>query len=149
MRGRISIARRTERCWCVAGRQVNSMLERRRLAEPWRPANPILALDNSIDRRYHSRMIRSFKTKDAEAIWLGNQIKRYPKEIQNTARRKLRMMNNASRLSDLLIPPGNRLEPLKGNRKGQYSIRVNDQIRICFVWKDGDCNEVEIVDYHS
>ena len=94
-------------------------------------------------------MIRSFKTKDAEAIWLGNQIKRYPKEIQNTARRKLRMMNNASRLSDLLIPSGNRLEPLKGNRKGQHSIRVNDQIRICFVWKDGDCNEVEIVDYHS
>ena len=111
--------------------------------------NQVLTLDNSTDGRYLSIMIRSFKTKDAENIWLGNQIKRYPKEIQNTTRRKLRMMNNASRLLDLLIPPGNRLESLKGNRKGQHSIRINDQIRICFIWKDGDCHEVEIIDYHS
>ena len=59
------------------------------------------------------------------------------------------MLNNASQLADLLMPPGNRLKALKGNRKGQHSIRVDDQIRICFVWKDGDCYEVEIVDYHS
>ena len=59
------------------------------------------------------------------------------------------MLTNAAQLVDLLIPPGNRLEALKGDRKGQHSIRVNDQIRICFVWKDGDCHEVEIVDYHS
>jgi proteic killer suppression protein len=94
-------------------------------------------------------MIRSFKSKDAESIWLGKQIKRYARELQNIVRRKLRMMNNASRLSDLLMPPGNRLEALRGSRKGQYSIRINDQVRICFVWKDGDCHEVEIVDYHS
>ncbi len=91
----------------------------------------------------------TIKSKEAESIWLGIQIKRYPKEIQYTARRKLRMMNNAAKLSDLMIPPGNRLEALKGDRKGQHSIRINDQIRICFVWKDGDCHEVEIVDYHS
>jgi proteic killer suppression protein len=64
------------------------------------------------------------------------------------ARRKLRMLNNAFQLADLLIPPGNRLEALKGDRKGQHSIRINDQVRICFVWRDGDCHEVEIVDYH-
>ena len=69
--------------------------------------------------------------------------------MQIIARRKLRMLNNAAQLVDLLIPPGNRLEVLKGDRKGQHSIRINDQMRICFVWKDGDCYEVEIVVYHS
>lgn len=64
------------------------------------------------------------------------------------ARRKLRMLNNASTLNDLRVPPANRLEALQGKRKGQYSIRINDQWRVCFVWKDGDAHEVEIVDYH-
>jgi proteic killer suppression protein len=59
------------------------------------------------------------------------------------------MLNNATQLIDLLLPPGNRLEMLKGDRKGQHSIRINDRVRICFVWKDGDCHEVEIIDYHS
>ena len=94
-------------------------------------------------------MIRSFGTKDTSAIWQGFQVRRYPRLIQLLARRKLRMLNNASQLADLLIPPGNRLEALKGDRKGQYSIRVNERIRICFLWKDGDCYEVELVDYHS
>jgi proteic killer suppression protein len=94
-------------------------------------------------------MIRSFGSKDTASIWLGIQIKRYPKELQELARRKLRMLNNATQIVDLFLPPGNRLEALKGDRKGQHSIRVNDRVRICFVWKDGDCNEVEIVDYHS
>jgi len=94
-------------------------------------------------------MIRSFGTKDTSAIWQGLQVRRYPRLIQLLARRKLRMLNNASQLPDLLIPPGNRLEALKGDRKGQYSIRVNERIRICFLWKDGDCYEVELVDYHS
>jgi toxin HigB-1 len=94
-------------------------------------------------------MIKSFGSKDTESIWLGVQIRRYPKEVQHVARRKLRMINNASKLADLLVPPGNRLEALKGDRKGQHSIRLNDQVRICFVWKEGDCYEVEIVDYHS
>jgi len=94
-------------------------------------------------------MIRSFGTKDTSSIWHGFQVRQYPRELQILARRKLRMLNNAAQLTDLLIPPGNRLEALKGDRKGQHSIRINDQIRICFAWKDGDCYEVEIVDYHS
>lgn len=68
--------------------------------------------------------------------------------MQQVARRKLRMLNNAQSLPDLRIPPGNRLEALKGDRTGEFSIRVNDQWRICFVWRDGDAHEVEIVDYH-
>jgi toxin HigB-1 len=94
-------------------------------------------------------MIRSFGTKETASIWLGVSVKRIPKELQSIARRKLRMLNNSMRLEDLLLPPGNRLEQLKGDRKGQHSIRVNDRLRICFIWKDGDCHEVEIVDYHS
>ena len=94
-------------------------------------------------------MIRSFGTKETSSIWQGFQIRRYPRQVQLIIRRKLRMLNNAAQLADLLIPPGNRLEPLKGDRRGQYSIRVNERIRICFVWKDGDCYEVEVVDYHS
>ena len=94
-------------------------------------------------------MIRSFGTKVTNSIWQGLQVKRYPRVVQIITRRKLRMLNNAAQLVDLLIPPGNRLEVLKGDRKGQHSIRINDQMRICFVWKDGDCYEVEIVVYHS
>ena len=94
-------------------------------------------------------MIRSFGPKDTSSIWHGFQVRQYPRELQILARRKLRMLNNAAQLTDLLIPPGNRLEALKGDRKGQHSIRINDQIRICFAWKDGDCYEVEIIDYHS
>lgn len=71
-----------------------------------------------------------------------------PRDIQHEARRKLRMLNSASSLEDLRIPPANRLEALKGGRKGQHSIRINDQWRICFRWKDGDAHGVEIVDYH-
>jgi len=73
---------------------------------------------------------------------------RLPNNIQAVARRKLRMLNNAKTLDDLRIPPANRLEALKGKRKGQHSIRINDQWRICFVWSNGDANKVEIVDYH-
>lgn len=71
-----------------------------------------------------------------------------PSDIQHVARRKLRMPNSATTLDDLRIPPANRLEALKGDRKGQHSIRINDQWRICFSWKDGDAHGVEIVDYH-
>jgi len=93
-------------------------------------------------------MIRSFKSKETEKIWTGEFSKKLPTDIQKIMRRKLRMLNNSTDLSDLKIPPSNNLEPLKGDRKGQYSIKVNDQWRICFVWKDGDCYNVEIVDYH-
>jgi proteic killer suppression protein len=81
-------------------------------------------------------------------IWQGTPSRRLPAGIQATARRKLRMLSNAVGLEDLRVPPANRLEALKGDRKGQHSIRINDQWRICFIWKDGDSHNVEIVDYH-
>jgi toxin HigB-1 len=93
-------------------------------------------------------VIRSFKDRGSEEIWQGEVNRRLPREIQEVARRKLRMLNNAQSLADLRIPPGNRLERLRGDRDGQYSIRINDQWRICFEWKGTDAFEVEIVDYH-
>jgi toxin HigB-1 len=93
-------------------------------------------------------VIRSFKNLIAEEIWQGEVNRRFPREIQEVARRKLRMLNNAQNLADLRIPPGNRLERLQGDRAGQYSIRINDQWRICFEWQGTDALEVEIVDYH-
>lgn len=93
-------------------------------------------------------MIKTFKDKDTEKVWNGERSRRFPPDIQNVARRKLRMLNNAATLDDLRIPPANRLEALKSNRKGQYSIRINDQWRVCFAWKDGGAYDVEIVDYH-
>lgn len=93
-------------------------------------------------------MVRSFSDKEAETVWAGIPSRRLPADIQNVARRKLRMLNNASSLDDLRIPPANRLEALKGDRRGQHSIRINDQWRICFRWHEGDAHDVEIVDYH-
>lgn len=93
-------------------------------------------------------MIRIFSDKEAEKIWAGEVSRRLPGDIQLVARRKLRILNNAVNLDDLRIPPANRLEALKGGRKGQHSIRVNDQWRICFRWNEGDAFDVEIVDYH-
>ena len=94
-------------------------------------------------------MIRDFRSRQTESIWRGERAKRLPPDIQNVARRKLRMLNNARMLSDLRVPPANRLEALKGRRKGQYNIRINDQWRICFKWKNGHAFAVEIVDYHK
>ena len=93
-------------------------------------------------------MIRSFKGKETPKIWEGVVSRRFPTAIQAVARRKLRMLNNARTLQDLRVPPGNRLEELKGSRRGQYSIRINEQWRICFVWSGTDAGDVEIVDYH-
>lgn len=93
-------------------------------------------------------MIRNFADKEAQKIWDGMPSRRLPSDIQNVTRRKLRMLNNAATLDDLRMPPANRLESLKGNRKGRHCIRINDQWRICFRWADGDAHEVEIVDYH-
>ena len=93
-------------------------------------------------------MILSFRSSDAERIWRGEFSKRLPVQIQHVARRKLRMLNNAQRLDDLRVPPANRLEALKGGRKGQHSIRINDQWRICFHWSNAGASNVEIVDYH-
>jgi proteic killer suppression protein len=93
-------------------------------------------------------VIRSFKDKDTEAIFNGRFVRRIPKQIAPLAARKLNQVHAAGRLNDLRIPPANRLEALKGNRKGQHSIRINDQWRICFIWKDGGVEAVEICDYH-
>lgn len=93
-------------------------------------------------------MVKSFKRKETEKIWSGKISRRLPQDIQRVARRKLRMLNNAESLNDLRIPPANRLEALKGLRAGQHSIRINDQWRICFIWRDDNAFAVEIVDYH-
>ncbi|WP_426236738.1 type II toxin-antitoxin system RelE/ParE family toxin [Pararhizobium sp. DWP1-1-3] len=93
-------------------------------------------------------MIKSFADRETESIWSGRRSRRLPAEIQAIALRKLRLINAANSVNDLRIPPGNRLEMLKGNRSGQYSIRINDQWRICFTWQEGEANDVEIADYH-
>jgi toxin HigB-1 len=92
-------------------------------------------------------VIRSFRDRDTERVFQGQPTTAFPPNILKAARRKLDYLNQARRLQDLLVPAGNRLEALKGNRSGQWSIRINDQYRICFVW-DNDAFEVEIVDYH-
>ena len=93
-------------------------------------------------------MIRDFADKEAENVWNGTPSRRLPSGIQAVARRKLRMLNNAATLDDLRIPPANRLEALKGDRKGQHSMRINDPWRVCFAWHDDGAYRVEIVDYH-
>ena len=93
-------------------------------------------------------MIKSFKDGETEKIFQRQISLKLPRDIQQTALRKLRMLNNSHQLNDLRVPPANRLEKLTVDRAGQYSIRVNDQWRICFEWQGGDCYEVEITDYH-
>ena len=93
-------------------------------------------------------MIKNFREKETEKIWHGLRSRRLPQDIQQIARRKLRMINNARSLNDLRVPPANRLEALRGKRAGQHSVRINDQWRICFHWSEGDALNVEIVDYH-
>ena len=94
-------------------------------------------------------MIESYESKETEKIFLGQISKKLPLEIQRIARRKLLYLDGAKDLQDLQAPPGNKLEKLKGDRAGQYSIRINDQWRICFEWFDNKARNVEIVDYHS
>ncbi|MBK8808288.1 MAG: type II toxin-antitoxin system RelE/ParE family toxin [Bacteroidales bacterium] len=93
-------------------------------------------------------MLTSFGNKNTQKIWEGERVKGLPTEVQEIARRKLRMLNNSQNLTDLMIPPSNRLEKLKGTLKNFYSIRVNDQWRIIFKWNNGNADEVELIDYH-
>ncbi|WP_339700908.1 type II toxin-antitoxin system RelE/ParE family toxin [uncultured Marixanthomonas sp.] len=93
-------------------------------------------------------MIISFGSKETERIWKGIRVKKMPVKIQNVGRRKLRMLNNSQDISDLRIPPSNRLEKLTGKLKGYYSIRINNQWRVMFIWNNGNASEVEIIDYH-
>jgi proteic killer suppression protein len=97
---------------------------------------------------YHLKVIKSFKCKETEKIFNLESSKRIPSGIQQIALRKLRMLHRSTNIADLRIPPANRLEKLSGNRTGQWSIRVNNQWRICFEWHDGHAFKVEIVDYH-
>lgn len=96
----------------------------------------------------HDVVIKTFRDKTTEAVFNGDSPKGFPADLVNVARRKLRYLHAAAALGDLRAPPGNRLETLTGDRKGQHSIRINDQFRVCFVWTAGGPTEVEIVDYH-
>jgi proteic killer suppression protein len=93
-------------------------------------------------------VIKSFKDKKTEKVYNREGSHKLPRDIQQVALRKLRMLNNVKSLNDLKVPPANRLEKMKGNREGQLSIRINDQWRICFKWQNSDAHEVEITDYH-
>lgn len=104
--------------------------------------------DIIIIRRYYLFVIVGFRDADTELLWKTGKSRRIPASIRRSAARKLMVLNAALELSNLTVPPGNRLEALVGGRKGQHSIRVNDQYRICFVWEAGNARDVEIVDYH-
>jgi proteic killer suppression protein len=93
-------------------------------------------------------MIAGFGCKDTECLYQGHRVRRWPEDLCRVARRKLAQLAVSTALSDLMVPPGNRLETLKGKRKGQHSIRVNDQWRLCFIWKGDSAHDVELVDYH-
>ena len=93
-------------------------------------------------------MLISFGNKETKKIWEGERVKGFSNEIQEMARRKLRMLNNSQDINDLMIPPSNKLEKLKGKLKDYYSIRINNQWRIIFIWNNGNAQEVEIIDYH-
>jgi proteic killer suppression protein len=93
-------------------------------------------------------VIKSFKNRATEKVYSREGSNKLPRDIQQIALRKLRMINNAKNLNDLRIPPANRLEKLRSDREGQHSIRINDQWRICFTWQEGDAYDVEITDYH-
>ncbi len=93
-------------------------------------------------------MIKSFADPDAERLFQRERVRRFPGDLLRVMLRKLVVIDSAERLGDLRVPPGNRLEKLRGDRAGQHSIRVNDQWRICFRWRDGDAYDVEIIDYH-
>ena len=93
-------------------------------------------------------MIRSFRCKDTYGLWQGRSSRKFPGDIQDRVLRKLRQLDAALTMADLRSPPSNHLEALKGDRKGQWSVRINDQWRVCFRWVDGEASEVEIADYH-
>lgn len=93
-------------------------------------------------------MLRSFKDKDTEAIWRRRNVKAMGPELVKAVYKKLAILDAAGNINDLRVPPGNRLEKLRGDREGQHSIRVNDQYRICFVWKHDGAEDVELTDYH-
>jgi proteic killer suppression protein len=108
----------------------------------------VLTIDDINVTRYYMMVIDSFKDKETEKIWNETYSKRFPRDIQRAGLRKLILIHRSKDLNDMRVPPGNRLEQLSGNRKGQYSIRINDQYRNCFRWENGSAIDVEITDYH-
>jgi proteic killer suppression protein len=110
-------------------------------------AGAAMAVDSHHAARYYEPVIRSFKCSDTEALHARRRVRRFV-NIESVARRKLRQLDLATRLEDLRVPPGNRLEALKGDRAGQHSLRINDRWRVCFRWTEGSAEAVEIVDYH-
>ena len=112
------------------------------------PSASLVTLDDTNGTRYYASVIKSFRGKEAERIWSREYSKRIPREIQERALMKLQQLNAAGNLRDLSIPNSNQLEGLKGDRKGEYSIWINKQWRICFRWRGGHALDVEIVDYH-
>jgi proteic killer suppression protein len=108
----------------------------------------IVLLDDTNEWRYDRCVIESFRDDDSKLLWETGKSRRIPSDLRRSAVRKLAILNAAVALENLQVPSGNPLEALKRDRKGQHSIRVNDQYRICFVWREGNAHEVEIVDYH-
>jgi toxin HigB-1 len=133
------------RSWLTSATMIwpTSWLTSRKI--PW--AAVIVTLDVNHAPQYYAGVIVSFKSAETEALANGRRVKRF-ESIESVARRKLRQLQIAGRLDDLRVPPGNRLEALKGDRAGQHSIRVNDQFRVCFRWTASGAEDVEIVDYH-
>ena len=111
-------------------------------------ASEIITLADITGARYYIAMIRSFRCSETEKIYHRKHSRKLPQGIQRVAMRKLWILDAATDLNELRVPPNNRLEALHGNRKGQHSIRINQQWRICFRWRSGDAYDVEIVDYH-
>jgi proteic killer suppression protein len=108
-----------------------------------------MTLDVNAARRYYfSSVVRTWADAEAEKIFNLKRSRKLPSDLQRAALRRLRMLDAAVTLEDLTVPPANRLEKLRGNRLGQWSIRINDQWRICFAWREGNAHDVEIVDYH-
>ena len=103
---------------------------------------------NNAKRQYRGEAIRSFRDKETEKVWQRTYSKRIPPDVQRIGYRKLVMLHRSKDLTDLRVPPGNRLESLSGDRSGQHSIRINSQWRICFLWTSGHAVDVEIADYH-
>jgi proteic killer suppression protein len=133
-----SLNTRKFRCGAGFGRQLQRLV---------RPRAGI-TVDVIIAVRYAARVIQSFRDADTEKVFRRERSRRLPPDVLRRALRKLLLLDAADSLDDLRIPPGNRLERLSGNRKGQHSIRINDQWRICFRWSRGDAYDVEITDYH-
>ena len=105
-------------------------------------------VDDTTVSRYYASMIASFRDADTEQLWQTGRSRRIPANLRMRALKKLFLLHASVTLDNLRVPPGNRLEALHGQRKGQHSIRINDQYRICFVWREGNAYDVEIVDYH-